>query len=300
MSSKHRTQPQCQSCSRPTTDHAYLCPSCGEKIARYLGDIPALIVDVTVTYTRQARGDTITGHAANTALPWSEAASTALAGLRDVLTGWVTTLTVQHDARSPGTNPTLMASWLLGHVDWIRRHPNALQAIDALADATSEMLYVMDLHVERWYAGTCRAEYDTTTTTTAGDDDAVTDVDPDACCIAELYVKPGAAAHSCRNCATVHDIAVRRDWLLKAAEDQLAHAELIGRALASMGAAVTPEMIRNYAARGRIVAHSTDRNGRPQYRVGDVVEVVRQIAVEKSKRAEKRATGDARRAKLSA
>jgi hypothetical protein len=56
-----------------------------------------------------------------------------------------------------------------------------------------------------------------------------------------------------------------------------------------MGEAVTPSMIRNYADRGRIVAHGVDRKGRPTYRVGDVVEVIRQVEMERSRLEEKRA-----------
>ena len=294
MSSKHRTQPQCQSCARPVTDQAYLCGSCGDKIARSLGDIPALVADLAVTYTRQAKGDTQFGHSANTALPWSEKASEALEQLRTVLTAWVARLLEQHGGNHPGANPTLMARWLSCRVDWIRRHPSALSALDEIDYATSEINYVMDLHAERWYAGTCREVYDHPET---DDDDAP--VWP-ACCLAELYVKPGSEQHACHRCKKIHDVDARRDWLLKIAEDRLFHAELIGRALAAMGEAVTPAMIRNYADRGRIVAHGLDRKGRPTYRVGDVVEVVRTIALEKSARDAKRAIIAAKTASLCA
>lgn len=291
--SKHRShntaRTDCLTCTRPVTDNAYLCRLCGDRIAKELGNIPALLDELTVTYIHAGKGDTIASRAATHGLPWSEAAREALDALSVVLTGLIAALLDIHGATPPATDPASQARWLLNRVDWIRRLPNANQTLDALIRCGKDINYAMDLHAERWYAGPCRAEY--VLDPVHADDD----VDPDACCLAELYAKPGAVTVVCRQCRHTHDVAARRDWLLKQAEDQLAHAELIGRALASMGEAVTPAAIRGLAFRGRIVQHGVDRYGRPTYRVGDVVEVVRDIEIEQSARKAKNAARRARR-----
>jgi hypothetical protein len=226
---------------------------------------------------------------AETAVPWSDKASKALDRLMNTLTTWVRLIVEERGDRgliAPHDDALSVSRWLLWHVGWLRHHKAAAQALTDIERAIDEIDQVMDLHVERWYAGTCRAEY------IAVDEH---EAEADACCAVELFVKPNETAKVCWNCGTKHDVEARRKWLLAKAEDQLAHMELIGRALASMGEAVTPSQIRGYAFRGRIVAHGVDRKGRELYRVGDVVQVVRDNADEQARRAEKREATKARK-----
>lgn len=265
----------CDRCHQPVHDNAHLCRGCGDKLAKLIGDIPALVTDLIVTYTRQSRSERLVGRSATSPLFWSEPARRALDHLHATLVAWVRLIVAERGLEHwPVNVPSAMSGWLLHHIDWIRHHPAATQAFDEIRAAVRDLERVMDTHNERWYAGPCRAEY-----TTHPDTD-----DVDACCLVDLYAKPNAPTVECRNCHTIHDVPSRREWLLNAAEDQLAHAELIGRALASMGEAVTPAMVRGYALRKRIIGHGLDRQGRELFRVGDVIEVVRQIEVERSRR----------------
>lgn len=292
--SKHRTRnapakADCQICTRPITDHAVICTLCGDTIAGLLGDIPALLDDLAVTYMHAGRGDPIITRSSDHGLPWSEAASEALVALHRCLTDWTVAVQQRNGGRLPLASPVSQSRWLLNRIDWLRHHPNAVAAYDQLHSTTADITSVMDVKAERWYAGPCRAEY-------VADPDADDGSgENDACCLVELYVKPGAQTHTCHGCKSVHDIPLRREWLLKEAEDCLFHAELIGRALASLGQQVTPEAIRGYVFRGRLVSHGVDRNGRETYRVGDVIEIVQQIAEEKIRRDERRRAKEARR-----
>jgi hypothetical protein len=274
----------CSACDRPVGDNAYLCQTCTGDLEKLLGDIPNLVGDLVVTYTRQSRTtDRSSGSkSAETSVPWSDRASKALDRLMNALTGWVRLIIEERAGVTliePHDDALSVSRWLLWHVGWLRHHTAAAEALNDFERAVAEINDVMDLRAERWYAGTCRAEY--VAVDEAGGEH-------DACCAVELYVKPKDTVKLCRNCGTKHDIEARRKWLLAKAEDQLAHMELIGRALASMGEAVTPSQIRGYAFRGRIVAHGLDRKGRELYRVGDVVQVVRENAAEQARKAAKR------------
>jgi hypothetical protein len=214
------------------------------------------------------------------------------------------------DATSSDADASVTISrWLLHHTEWLRHHPAAPQALDDIKRATADINHVMDNRAERRYAGPCMAEYrhdDCECACHRGRfcdlDDACWDrhvphentepFEADACCLVELYARPDLDVIVCRSCKTPHNVAARQGWLLEQAQDQLMQAEHIGRALASLGKAVTPDMIRGYALRKRIIPHgwkvinSDDGAQRkiPLYRVGEVIAVVHQIAVENERK----------------
>jgi hypothetical protein len=102
----------------------------------------------------------------------------------------------------------------------------------------------------------------------------------------------------CRDCRTVYDVAERREWLLHSAEDVLATAPVISRALTRMGSEVMPDRIRQWASVSgggrRLVRRGRDRSGVPLYRLGDVMDL---LAAEARRQAE---LGAAREAKAAA
>lgn len=303
--------PECSTCTRPVTDNAYLCPLCTKDLERHLSEIPALVGELAVTYTRSTRsGDGSSGSkSAQTALPWSERASEALDDLMTCLSTWCQLVDKEKhaDRRAlPHDDPLSKSRWLLWHLEWLRHHESSPRALDELARCTAAINHVMDLKADRVYAGPCKSEYH------HGNCDCPchrrgrcngaqcwdihqptdTEVTADACCLVEIYAKPTADVVVCRSCKTPHNVTDRRAWLLTQAEDQLAHAELIGQALASMGEAVTPDMIKGYATRGRIAPHGhriIEGKQRALYRVGDVIAVVREIEMERDRKASAKA-----------
>lgn len=68
-----------------------------------------------------------------------------------------------------------------------------------------------------------------------------------------------------------YDVAERRVWLLDSAEDVLAHAALIARALSALGHKVGVDRLYKRAERGRTVAKTVDMRGWPLYRIGDAL-----------------------------
>jgi len=192
------------------------------------------------------------------------------------------------------------AVWLAGQVEWLRHRPEGPEWMSAVVAAVDRARRVVDRRADRWYAGPCEEPTD-----------QIVGGCPCAChgagpgtpcdqvggcglewhrpvrCRGELYARPGADFVACPVCGAVFDVAERRGWLLAAAEETLAHAELIGRAIPSLaGLAITPSQIRNLADRSRIVSHGVDTDDRPLYKIGEVLEVVRDIQQRKAARAQ--------------
>lgn len=139
------------------------------------------------------------------------------------------------------------------HADWLMHRPEAEQAYDELVAAAQGVMRAIDTSVGQRYAGPCSV------------------------CSRDLYADTGASAVECKPCRMTYDMAERREFLLTAAEDRIATAAEISRAVTDLGEPVTSDRIRQWAARGRLVAHAQiDR--RPGYRVGDVLDLLRDDA----------------------
>jgi hypothetical protein len=148
------------------------------------------------------------------------------------------------------------ATFLLTQLEWIRQHADAETYVLELSAAAATLRRCVDRPPTAAYAGPCWEELE------------------DGTCDFELYAREGASTVKCGGCGTTHDLATRRHWLRKEAQDALAIAATLAAGLSSLDMPVTSSAIRNLAARGRIVAHGHDPQGRPLYRVGDVVDVL--------------------------
>jgi hypothetical protein len=269
------TDTLCAACGRPCPD-GYACSRCAEMTGRDLAAVPGLGVELDVTLTRQDRIGEPGGSGGRRAvepLPYSTAASAVGWTLTNTVTTWCRHVMEQRGeavgAPQPGPGAANAARWLLGHVEWLRHRPEAAEAFEEIQYAVAQARIVIDQRTPRWYAGPCGAD---------------------------LYGLPGAEVIRCRECGTEFDAEARREWLLAAADDTLAHAELIGRAAAALGVEISPADVRWYAASGQIVAHGVSRAGSALYRFGDVLEVARNIAARKAARALVAAGQKARRA----
>lgn len=279
------TDALCAACGRPVADQAYLCQRDADWLARDLGDVPALEVELEVTVTRQDRiGDRSGGGARRAVepLPYSPVAAEAGWVLANTLTTWARHVAEERGAPAPHGQPaaSVAARWLLGHVEWLRHRPEAAEALDEIRAAIAGVRIVIDARAPRWYAGPCGAE----------------DEETGQVCPVDLYALPGASAVRCPSCGAEYDADARQEWLLAAADDALAHAELIGRAAAALGVHITPADVRYYAASGQVVAHGCNAAGNPVYRFGEVVAVARHIAARKAARRLIAAGQEARRA----
>lgn len=239
-----------EACDQKMPGTSQICNACSGQLARHLAEIPFLSHQLDLTLARQ-NGRGAGGRSTTTPLPYDQRASLALHWLRSVLASWVILLSTDD---WPADQVPAMARWLLARHQHLARHPAAVEALDEIGDAVRRALRVIDRPPECWYAGPCWSE-----------------IAPGVECGTDIYALPGAVTVRCPCCHADWSVGERRVWLLQAAEDTLAYGALIAQALTSLGQEVTPERIRQWAKRGRIVAHGTDSRGRPQYRVGDVM-----------------------------
>ena len=132
---------------------------------------------------------------------------------------------------------------------WLARHPDAPQAFDELEHIAALVDVAIDTRPPQMYAGPCEI------------------------CRKDMYAQPDAEHVECKVCRISYPMADRRDHLLSLVADQLDTASNISAAIAGLGENVTPDVIRKWAERGRLIAKGHDHRGRPTYRVGDVLDL---------------------------
>lgn len=244
-------------CGRPTRDAAYFCDDCGDKLARALAEVPWLDTELEVTITGTKGVDYRRGGVRSTEhrLPVNLAASTARDTLRAVLVSWVLFCDeegVRHQSPRvglPSDTLAAMSRWLLWRVDGLALLDIGPEAVAEVSAAVGHARRLIDRPADRWYAGPCD-------------------------CGEDLYARTQAGAVACAGCEATYDIATRREWLLATAEDRLANAATIARAVSWLGAApLTSDRVRKWAERGRILAHGHDGRS-PLYRVGDAIDLL--------------------------
>lgn len=139
--------------------------------------------------------------------------------------------------------------FLADHTGWLAHHPLADEAFDELEHISALVDTSIDSRPPKLYAGPC-------------------DI-----CRKDMYADPEAVAVECKVCRINYPMDQRREDLLRRVSDQLDTASNISAAITDLGENVTPEVIRKWAERGRLLAKGKDHRGRPTYRVGDVLEL---------------------------
>lgn len=235
----------CPLCGKPIADTGTVCHACTARTARDLDHIAEHWHDLQITLTRQDRIGDPAKATAEQPLPFNVTASSVADAIRNTLTTWARDIENARGATPPADTPAL-ARWLGDQTAWLRHRDDGGEAIDELGSCWQLLRGAIDRPPPRAYCGPC----DT--------------------CGADLYATPGRLTVVCRACEVEYDIRARREWLLSVADDTLAHAGLIARALDELGEPVKSERIRQWAARGRLVAKGRDHIGRPLYAVKDV------------------------------
>lgn len=266
-------------CGRPMPGTSSVCGACVADLERALGDVAFLAAQLKVSFTRQSRMGSGDGgrRSAERPLPFDLRASRVAAELRNTLVGWVRVLQEQVPAplsgpvcapacrhgscrkvratREPSNTMPAMAAWILLHLDGVRRHEAGAEMVEEITTVVLVAEKAIDRPAELVYSGPCDE------------------------CGTDLYGRMDAAQVTCRECGYWYDIAARRAWLLAEAEDQLAHAALVARALNRLGTTVKVDRIYKWVERSQLVAHGVDAQGRPTYRIGDVLELIAKMPV---------------------
>lgn len=286
-------------CGQPVADAA-MCAGCGHALDDHIAQVAeqhGLGWDLDIAISRQARMDLPGGKPdlepyddqpgtlRPTPIPYDDRASRAARRLKAVLGTWVLFVDRHLAPRPagpacrscvhgscvlirrrdlPADTVTAKAVWLRPRVGWLRHHPAGSVALDEIRDAVRAARRVIDRPADLLYAGPCQR------------------------CDVDLYARTEADFVTCPNpeCRTTYDVGELRAWLLKSAEDVLATATEISRALTRYAQPITPSAIRGYAHRGQLLPRGEQVEGArtsPLYRLGDVMECAR-LAAERNAR----------------
>lgn len=259
-------------CGRPIHDQAVICGPCGDDLKAALASIAAyrgLGWDLDLTLSRQARiGDKDGPRSAEHAIPYDARAGHAAAELKNTLATWARVLAGEqgppphgpscrrcdhgsckairwHDL--PADTLTAIAAWLAARAQRFRHHPAGAEAREDITGSVHRARRAVDRAPDLLYAGPCDG------------------------CGEALYTRPGRPTVTCRTCELDYDSAARRDWLLRSLDDYLANSQQAARLVGYLGITVPDSTIRWYAMKQRILAHGLDQDGRPLYRLGDIV-----------------------------
>lgn len=233
-------------CDRPVGD-GYVCQHCANRLARALGDVPALWAELDITLTRQARYSEPEGRGGEKSLPFNLKASDAGQALKGTLNTWCRLIAEERGKDLPEDNPAAVARWLLNHTTWLRHHRAGADAVDEIISAVDKVRWVVDRPPERIYAGPCKD------------------------CGGDMYAKPDAASVECRPCGLSYDVAEMQDWMRSQVYGRLVTAREGVVLLSRFGLPVAQKTIDKWFARDRIAEHGHDRDGKRLYLFDELV-----------------------------
>ncbi|GLY55200.1 hypothetical protein [Lentzea sp. NBRC 102530] len=185
------------------------------------------------------------------------------------------------------------ASWLARHLDELVRLVDVVDALDEITHVVGRTRHVIDRAPARWYVGGC--DYCGTAMYTrpgqaqvlCPNDECLFLIAPASC---SIHQEPG---EQCTSRCTIHEaqysrtsylVEERREWMLAAAEDYLATAAEATAALPLLADTTINVNTLRQAARWRgkrppeIETDHTHPDGRPRYRLGDVLALAHRIA----------------------
>lgn len=280
---QHCTVPHC---TRPAPNSA-VCAWCTDDLEIALADTPALIEDLTIATTKQARFRSQggkSGSAKTTSVEWAKiggrylepttytdgtyeapASETARrvpvpydrrAGrtwtqLSRAIVAAAKAVADRRGARLEVTDPVRLSRYLLAHIGVLTQHADAGALTAAVLIAAEKAHAVIDRPKDSIYIGICRTDH----------------------CRTPLHADPDSAWHECGTCHETYDVNTARNALLDKTHDALVTATELVDVAKTHGHKVTRKMIEGYVARGRIVARG--KRGRVAvYRVGDLLELL--------------------------
>lgn len=282
-------------CGRTVHEGTTLCPACVRTLVHALVNVACHYADLDTLRTRRARyggslaargsiGKTrpigvdlrfVTPSNADYAspddvqIPGREGAGTAL--IHDVRNTVVTWVRVCLDdwptLTTPADHIPACCAFLQGIVTAIAGQAWATELLEDMLRLERALARMVDRPAERWYAGKC----------SASDPE-----DGDAECSYELYARTDSGTIRCQACGTEHDVAERRDFLLREAGDYHVTATEAAGALIAWtdydgSEHKLVDLIRKWRDREKLdVQDVTSLLGRDRhlYRLGDIQELL--------------------------
>ena len=251
----------------------YVCRACTARLRGLLRRLPDLVTDLQVALTGQVRFTAQRGTsrprrpdvddaawpqtAAVTRLPYAVGPSEAGWVLRDTVLAhleWVLDIRGHHVP----TTWAGVATYLLGAVDWLSRHPDGPQVVDELTAGLRQAWRAIDRPADQHYLGLCPG--------TLVDADGLATV-----CAYPLYGADTAASVTCPRCSAPRPVAELHAALVARIEKHQLAAVDAERVLATVGIDVPARLIRLWKHRGELEVAGHDVRGRPLYEVGAIL-----------------------------
>lgn len=239
-------------CEHPAPDTT-ICRACTWRTRQRLHDIPDLCAELDITTAKLAvHGTRNGGRSAEIPLALNLHAAAARHDLDTTIRHWASTLFRTGAPAPTNTTTAGLATYLAEHTPHLAAHPDAADLLDQLTAVTDAAIRAIDIIDVRWYAGPCPTDH----------------------CGTDLYGRGTSPTITCHTCRTTLDATDRKAWLRDEIRDRLAGAAFIARALTGLGTAVPASTIRKWASRGRLLSRTTDHDGTPLYRIGDVLDLL--------------------------
>lgn len=268
-------------CGRPTRDDAYVCDEDLSELAIALGNVPAVVEELTITLGREkgidyaadsAHGKTVPlakkdvdddgdkGADARTSLAYHHGASEALAQLRQTLTTWARFCDeegIRHQSTKNGLpepdegiriSLQALSRWLLWRVDGLGFSDLGCDAVSDITRAVGRCVMVIDRPAERVYAGPCE-------------------------CGRDLYAKPSAKVTKCPACEREWNVEEMRDWMRSNVMGRLVTAHEGAVLLGKFELPVAQKTIDSWHERKRIVDHGRNSAGKLLYLIDDLFQL---------------------------
>lgn len=272
-------KPVCPVCTRESRDWL-LCTGCTDRLVAYLQEIPSLVRDLRVTYTRQQQfgiqQERVSGGGLNatvSGVPFDDRAQRVSQAIINTIGTWVRALDAG-DTHEAGRTISGWCRWLMGRQERIRGAEGVEQMFSEVEAQVRQARRVMDKPGSEEIVGSCPV------------------------CKVLLYARKGETHVTCKACKRAgieeleaYSVNASRENLLNEAEGQLATVAQVAIILASFGLPVRADTVQNWARAdrgGRLIKRGEDREGRALYRVGDVADLVRDTAARKADSATRR------------
>ena len=262
-------------CDHPNTDTT-LCKDCAAKLIEQLAEIPWVMDQLRIAFTKQARLTKQGGGSKSTEIPLiiNPAAGTTMNQLAQTLAQWQSRIADHTGTPVRYPNPVTAAAWMLTTIT-NKQTTTWVDAGHMLDDLTNERRHADKIIYgppQKWFAGICSTQTGS------------------HICDQNLYAESDKGVIVCPRCGATHDVANRRTLLLKYAEDVLATASEAARAIVvwsdyQRGENKLVKRIGMWAERGRIERRGHVVEGgkqRPTYRIGDILDL---LAADEQKKA---------------
>lgn len=258
---KRKQQRQCHvaECNSPISDSVYVCDPCISELDYTLDQFPDLWAELEATLTKQARFSAKSERPSRERpLPFHVSASDIAHRINNTLATWCRVIMEDHacPAVRPDAVNAVLVEWLRDQLGWLQRQKFAAEAVGDIVDEISVIHQIIDRPQPQRYLGPCD-------------------------CGESLYITGSPKYADCPSCLMLHDVEALQERALIAADDTLAHASLISRAITSLGFPVTPVHISRWVQRGRLLAKGHDKDGKALYRIGDVRGVAQEMESKK-------------------